>query len=134
MNKPVYFKVDDLVTCASGGKGVVVKIDKNDDYPVVVEFENDYSCSYTFDGRVNFGRNIVLHQGHIEIQEPVLKPKLEVGDLVWKMPGSRQELGRLIKVKEIHPTYIVCCNDYTWTNWIPLEEGPLFADLKKQMQ
>ena len=79
-----YFKKGDKVTCSMYGKGVVINIDYNYDHPISVQFE-DCIRTYTNDGKYLYDCKRTLHQGHVDIIEPVLVPieDYEKGEAVW---------------------------------------------------
>jgi hypothetical protein len=126
--KKTYFQVGDLVTCALRGKGTVIEINNSSIYPIVVKFEINDKATYTYDGRLAEKLNRTLHQGHINIQEPTLKPLTQVGDLVWvKHPWV--EVWGLTKVEKINPPCIVSKNGCIWTSWLSIEEGPIWTEM-----
>ena len=52
------FKEGDKVYCAVNGHGVVKEIKRNVNFPVYVEFENDFTEQYTPDGRILYKNSI----------------------------------------------------------------------------
>lgn len=129
MNKQ-YFKKGDLVTCATYGKGKVISKSQYDE-SIKVQFEIG-TVLFSHDGRriglqCSGSAPRSLHQGHINIQEPVLNSLTQVGDLVWvKHPWV--EVWGLIKVAKINEACIVSQNGCIWTSWLSLEEGPIWTE------
>jgi hypothetical protein len=80
-----YFYVGQTVFDVSCGRGTVIKITDSEDYPIVVEFEDDFymDITYTFDGRQISGKSVNLFQQPINL--PTNKPiiRIKKGDLVW---------------------------------------------------
>lgn len=80
------FKVGQTVWDVRKGKGVVMRVDKGQGYPIVVDFEDTSACCYTIDGKYN--RNdkhpsLYFSEPKIEAAtEPPFEPKLEKGSLV----------------------------------------------------
>ena len=52
------FKVGDKVYCVINGHGFVKEIKCNVNFPVYVEFENDFTEQYTPDGRILYKNSI----------------------------------------------------------------------------
>lgn len=59
------FKKGDKVT-SQFGKGVIISIQKNNSYPIKVEFENDDTAGFTMDGRYTEDAPITLFKGHLD--------------------------------------------------------------------
>lgn len=54
------FKEEDKVYCVVNGHGIVRKIKCKPSYPVCVEFENDVTEKYTYDGRLYYNSTPTL--------------------------------------------------------------------------
>lgn len=88
---PDEFKVGDTVWCVLNGKGEVVSVRKNDNYPVEVEFENTGNNYYTEDGRYcdEYPRTLFFSE-----------PKIEAA---VKRPFTPTLIGKTVALK--HSTY-----------------------------
>ena len=85
MKDETYFYVGQTVFNIDCGKGKVIEIKSNKDYPIIVKFDDEFYSdrSYTFDGKEIIGKHVTLFQQPINL--PTNKPiiKLKKGDLVW---------------------------------------------------
>lgn len=83
MKQEEYFEVGQTVYCSFFGKGIVISTNFSKLYPIEVKFDK---CilprSFSFDGRFDITRNVVLSQNYIP--EIINKPlcKFKTGDLV----------------------------------------------------
>lgn len=83
MKQEEYFEVGQTVYCALFGKGIVISTNYSQLYPIQVKFDKGGLLkSYSFDGRFDVARNIILSQNYIP--EIVNKPlcKFKKGDVV----------------------------------------------------
>ena len=74
------FKVGQKVWCLIYGQGVVAEVDGENacgSYNVIVKFNDDFSISYTSDGKYHETGNVVLFPYPIEITKAITKPSID---------------------------------------------------------
>lgn len=88
-------EVGSEVFCILCGNGIVMEINKNATYPIVVEFEGNTNSSYTEEGKLfEFSKTITLyHPGTTFSIQPAPKPLPEIndGELVWVWDKSKED-------------------------------------------
>jgi len=74
------------------GKGVIDRIYESGD--IEVEFDTCIK-DYTYDGKTHHCNKRTLHQGHIDLPEPVLIPIVEYtkGEVIWYKDGTNWNIG-----------------------------------------
>lgn len=103
--QPRYFYVGQTVYQSTFGRGEVLSIGKDFDYPVTVKFPDGSIRGYTYDGRTHKDHLITLSQTPIpEIQNVPLPemPDLKEGDAVWYWDNKKEYGGIGIFVKYVY--------------------------------
>lgn len=78
-------KVGDKVTCLKHGFGKILKIEKEDDHPIIIKLNNNEEYCYSYEGKYfKKDLNPVLFKGHVnfEIRTTPVLPDLKKGDII----------------------------------------------------
>ena len=81
-------KVGDNVYAANGTEGVIIDILPTDDYSILVEFNNEYTCVYTLQGKLYVDRGVELYNVPVitmvrSIKEVSFRKFLEDNNIDW---------------------------------------------------
>jgi len=107
-----YFKVGQTVYHRSYGEGKVIKIQDNDEYPIIVNF-NEEQTSFTFDGREVLEHQITLSQTPMP---PILNKPLT--DEYMPFAFENMLIGTIVKSKSTGAYYLITCQSENgvWVN------------------